>query len=101
MRCRTVALLLVVLPLAARADDRASRQAELDRACEAAREEALGPIREELREDCLADGKDAAFCRRQAEGYNGARAGGGAPLFYDLPACAAAFEYQRGQRRPQ
>lgn len=91
-------LLLACLPPVLADEDRASRQAELDAACEAARDEALAPIREEIRAECLAEGKAADFCQRYAAAYNGAR-GSAAPRFYELPACEAAFEYRRAPRR--
>lgn len=96
------ALLLAATAMAdARADDWTDEQARLDRACEAARAEALAPIREEIRDECLAAGKPADFCARDAAAYDGARPGPGrAPLFYDLPECVDAFEHQQSPRRP-
>jgi hypothetical protein len=94
-------LLVAAAPTAVRADEWTDEQARLDRACAAARAEALGPIREEIREECLAAGKPADFCARDAADYDGARPGPGrAPLFYDLPECVDAFEHQQSPRRP-
>lgn len=81
------------------AEQRAAKQAELDAACEAARAEKLRPIRAGIYKECMADGRsEAAYCQRQAEGYNGNQPNR-APLFYDLPECEAAFAYQRSERR--
>ena len=73
-------------------------QAELDRRCEAARERKLAPIRDEIFAECL-DKKqsDEAFCRRNADGYNGNRIGG-SPRFYELPECQAAFKNRNRHR---
>jgi hypothetical protein len=94
-----VVMALVVGP--ARADDeadRAARQARLDAACEAAREAKLAPIRKQIEAECLAEGQEESFCRPYAASYNGNRPNG-SPLFYDLPACEAAFEHlQQGGR---
>ena len=74
----------------------ADRQAELDQRCEAARERKLAPIRDDIYRECL-DKKqgDAAYCRRYADAYNGNRPGG-APRFYELPECEAAFKFRNG-----
>ena len=80
--------------------DRAAKQAELDRLCEAAREEKLAPIRAEIYDECInRQGKQPDYCRRYADGYNGARAGA-APRFYELPECVAAFDFRNSNRRP-
>lgn len=101
---RRPALVLTLLLSAALAgaaeDDGAKRQAELDAACEAARDEKLAPIREDIYTECRRDRKgDEAYCRRYANGYNGERIGG-APRFYELPECQAAFEFRNRDRRP-
>ncbi|MBN8279407.1 MAG: hypothetical protein J0M16_02235 [Gammaproteobacteria bacterium] len=94
------ALLLALLATGAVAGDDADRQAELDRRCEAARDEALAPIRADIYKECLADKRgDDAYCRRYADGYNGERIGG-SPRFYELPECQAAFEFRNRDRRP-
>jgi hypothetical protein len=99
---RFIAALLVLLALPAVAADPtdAERQAELDRRCEAARNEKLAPIRAEIYAECLDDRKgDAAYCRRYADGYNGERIGG-SPRFYELPECEAAFRFRNRNRKP-
>jgi len=76
----------------------ADKQAELDRRCEAARAENLAPIRADIYTECLEKKQgDAAYCRRFADGYNGNRPGG-APRFYELPECEAAFEFRNRGR---
>ena len=73
-------------------------QAELDRRCEAAREQKLAPIREEIFAECREKKQsDEAFCRRNADGYNGNRIGG-SPRFYELPECQAAFKNRNRHR---
>jgi hypothetical protein len=92
-------LLLGARAAASQSDEelRRARQAELDQACEAARQVALAPRREEIYEECLGrPGRDEPACRNEANGYNGNRIGG-APLFYDLPECEEAFDYRRSE----
>ena len=74
-----------------------ARQAELDRMCEAARQVALAPRRQEIYEECINRfGREEAVCRDEADGYNGNRIGA-ASLFYDLPECEEAFDYRRSE----
>jgi hypothetical protein len=74
---------------------RQARQAELDRACEAVRQVALAPRRQDIYEECInRSGKEADACRSEANAYNGNRIGA-TPLFYDLPECVEAFEYRK------
>lgn len=78
-------------------DLRQARQAELDRACEAARQVALAPRRQEIYEECINRfGKEEDVCRSEANSYNGHRIGG-SPLFYDLPECEEAYEYRKAE----
>lgn len=78
----------------------AARQAELDRRCEAARDEKLAPIRADIYAECLDSRKgDQAYCRRYADGYNGERIGG-SPRFYELPQCEEAFRFRNRDRSP-
>ena len=93
----TVMLFGLSIAAASQTDEdlRRSRQAELDRACEAARQVALAPRRQEIYEECInRSDKDEGVCRRDANGYNGNRIGG-TPLYYDLPECEEAFDYRR------
>ena len=99
---RTAVLTLLSLSLlipsiaAARWDE--NKQAELDAACEKAREEKLAPIREKFIEEGVANKEqpDRDSCERFYADY-GAQSGNRAPLFYDLPPCEKAFNYQNGR----
>ena len=75
--------------------DREKKQAELDAACQQAREKVLKPLRERYIEQCVQNGEQDS--RQACETYYsdyGAQSGHRAPLFYDLPECVAAFNYQ-------
>jgi hypothetical protein len=75
-----------------------SRQAELDQACEVAREKKLAPERKKYVEECVTNKQkpDRASCERFYADY-GNRSGNRAPLYYDLPECEKAFQYRKGQ----
>lgn len=99
---RYTALLVIcfLFSIPAFADDaRDRRQAELDAACEEAREKLLAPIRDNLVEQCVRKGEQDSRtdCQAYYADY-GARAGSRAPLFYDLPECLEAFNYQQSER---
>lgn len=90
---------LVPLANAARESERAANQAELDAACEKAREEKLAPLRAQFVEECVQEKHFSS--RRECESYYadfGAQSGNRAPLFYDLPECVEAYDYQNSQR---
>lgn len=94
----TLLMLLVLMPAICNGSnavgDTQSEQAELDAACEAARQTALAPKRSEIYQECIDKFKKSAeVCEKEADGYNGNRVGA-SPLFYDLPECEAAFEYR-------
>ena len=99
--CLTAVGLSLVLATGAMADrDRDRKQAELDAICEEAREAKLAPMREQFIEDCVRNGEQPD--RRSCEVFYsdfGAQSGNRAPLFYDLPECVEAFEFQNSQRR--
>lgn len=80
-------------------DEHAARQAELDAACEAAREAKLAPLRAQYIEECVAKEQraDRAACERFYADY-GNRSGDRAPLFYDLPECVAAHDFRLGKQ---
>ena len=80
--------------------DREQKQAELDAACEAAREKKLAPLRKQFVEQCVREEEkpDRASCEAYYSDY-GAQAGDRAPLFYDLPECVKAFDYQNSDRQ--
>jgi len=80
-----------------------AQQAELDAACEAARERALAPMRAHYIEQCVqqrrrVSGDVRAYCERFYADF-GAQSGNRAPLFYDLPQCVYAFEFRRRNAR--
>lgn len=81
------------------AEDQATlaHQAELDQACEAARTVKLVPLRKQLFNECMNSKNTtdtAQDCTRKTADYNGNRYEA-APMFYDLPACVSAFEFQK------
>ena len=80
--------------------DREQQQAELDASCEAAREKKLAPLRKQFVEQCMRDKEqpNRATCEAFYSDY-GAQSGDRAPLFYELPECVKAFEYQNSERQ--
>ena len=101
----TVVLLLaslsLILATTAAADrNRDAKQAKLDAACEQAREVKLAPMREQFIEDCVKNEEQPN--RKACEVFYadfGAQSGNRAPLFFDLPECVEAFDYQNSQRQ--
>jgi hypothetical protein len=96
-------LLLVKMSFAAPllADgSREEKQSQLDAACEAAREKKLAPLRNKFVDECVRNKEQdsRAACQSYYADY-GAQTGNRAPLFYDLPQCVDAFEYQQSQRQ--
>lgn len=91
-------LLLFVSPAQAR-ESRQDKQDRLDGACEVARQTQLAPIRKQIVEECVANKEfpSRKECERFYSDY-GQRMGGRAPLFYDLPECVEAFEFQQSAR---
>ena len=98
LRVTSVILVVVMSTLGnglAAAADRQSKQAELDAACETARQAALAPKQAEIYQECVDKFKKSVeVCEQEAAGYNGNRVGRPS-LFYDLPACETAFEYRK------
>lgn len=79
--------------------ERDSKQKELDTACQTAREIKLAPLREGYVEECIEkQKKDRSYCERFYSDY-GNQAGNKAALFYDLPECVEAFDYQKSYRQ--
>ena len=78
---------------------RDEKQAKLDAVCEQAREVKLAPMREEFVEECVTEGqqRDRESCEDFYADF-GAQSGNRAPLFFDLPECVEAFEFQNSQR---
>ncbi len=94
--CLLMALAMVV-SAAAHADKQG--QAELDAACEVARQKKLVLVRAELIEECVETKqlRDRATCERFYVDY-GESSANQAPLYYDLPECEKAHEYRRSHR---
>ena len=91
-----VLILLLVGPALAK-ESREDKQARLDNACEVERQKKLAPMRKKFVEDCVANKELPNYkdCETFYADY-GNRMGGRAPLFYDLPECVTAFEFQQG-----
>jgi len=99
----TVLTLLISIPLICNGresdDERRHKQAELDYACEEARQIALAPRKFEVYKECINKfKKDKEYCLTQGDNYNGERVNA-SPLFYDLPECEVAFKNRSKQRR--
>ena len=92
---------LIITSVDAVADrKRDQEQARLDAACEQVREKQLAPMRAQFVEECVQNKEQAD--RKACETFYadfGAQSGRRAPLFYDLPECVEAFEYQNSQRQ--
>ena len=100
---KTLAIIIFASSLispAMAANSREATQAKLDAACEAARQKELAPIRKEIIEQCVKNDErgSRAECERFYADY-GERMGGRAPLFFDLPKCVEAFEFQQSARQ--
>ena len=91
---------LLINPALAK-ESREEKQARLDAACEAARQEKIAPLRQQAIEDCVTNKEmpNRKECERFYAPY-GERTGRKAALFYDLPECETAFEYQQSARNP-
>jgi hypothetical protein len=86
------AVLLSTSPVTLASD---KEQVTLDKACEAARQKALKPRKKEIYLECRTKFKKSEeVCKREAKAFNGNRIGG-APMFYELPACEKAFDYRK------
>jgi hypothetical protein len=100
---KLISMILIVLligPVLAR-ENRETKQARLDDACEVARQEKLTPLREELVNKCIDTNEQPSRKECEKEYANhGAHVGAQQPLFYDLPECVAALEFQQGVRKP-
>lgn len=93
-------ILLLVSPAQAK-ESREAKQTRLDQACEVARSKELVPLRTKVTDECVANKElpSRKECERFYADY-GERMGGRAPLFYDLPECVAAFDFQQSVRNP-
>jgi len=79
--------------------ERDAKQAELDAACEAARQTKLLLARAKYVEECVETKllADRESCERFYADY-GESSANQAPLFYDLPECEKAHEYRTSYR---
>ncbi len=94
-----IVLILMLAGPALAKESREDKQARLDNACEIERQKKLAPMRKKFVEECVANKElpNRKECETFYADY-GNRMGGRAPLFYDLPECVTAFEYQQGVR---
>ena len=82
-------------------ESREDKQARLDAACEAERQKRLVPMREEYIGECVTNKEKPSLEECKAFYANhGERMGGKVALFYDLPECVAAFDFQQSARSP-
>ena len=80
-------------------EERKAKQAELDAACEVARQEKLVLVRAQYVEECIEKKQrpDRESCERFYADY-GESSANQVPLFYDLPKCVTAHEYRTSYR---
>lgn len=77
---------------------RAQQQQTLDLACQQARQLKIAPLRQAVIDDCVERRRrDLNYCQRYHRDF-GEKSGQQAALFYDLPECEAAFEFQKSYR---
>ena len=96
-----IMLIFIITSVDAVADrKRDQEQARLDAVCEQAREKQLAPMRAQFVEECVENKqqRDRKACETFYADF-GAQSGRRAPLFYDLPECVEAFEFQNSQRQ--
>ena len=80
------------------AEDSQLTQQQLDEACETARLDKLTPIREKYAAECVAEwDRSQQYCDRFYSDY-GNKGGDQPVLFYDLPECEKAWNYQQRYR---
>ncbi len=82
-------------------ESREAKQARLDAACEVERQKLLVPMRKEYIAECVTNNELPSLeeCE-QFYADHGERTGRHAPLYYDLPECVEAFEFQQSARSP-
>lgn len=94
-----VVLVSTLISPALAKESREQKQARLDAACEVQRQKLLVPMRREYIAECVTNNEKPS--REECERYyanHGERMGGHAPLYYDLPECVEAFEFQQSVR---
>ncbi|MGB0938112.1 MAG: hypothetical protein ACPGTQ_11695 [Colwellia sp.] len=88
-----ITCVLVVYSGVATADR--AKLAKLDKACEKQRDIKLAPLRSKIAKECVeTTSKGKEVCEKESQDFNGNRVGRN-PMFYDLPECVKAFEYQK------
>ena len=89
--------LSLIATVALAGESRQDKQARLDAACEAARQEKIAPLRKQVIEGCVTNKElpDRAECERFYADY-GERMGSRPAMFYELPECVTAFEFLQG-----
>ena len=92
----TVFLALMINPALAK-ESREDKLARLDAACETVRQQKIAPLRKQVTEECVANNElpNREECERFYAAY-GERTGRKAALFYDLPECVTAFNFNQG-----
>ena len=96
---KNLLFLVTLLPISITVLAEENKQAQLDAACEDARQQKIIPKRQSLIEECQKKNKDAkADCENEFANY-GARQGNRAPLYYDLPACEKAADNKSSYRQ--
>ena len=95
-----ILIFIITIADAAANRNRNQEQARLDAVCEQAREKQLAPMRAQFVEECVENKqqRDRKACETFYADF-GAQSGRRAPLFYDLPECVEAFEFQNSQRQ--
>ncbi len=81
-------------------NDREQTQRKLDAACEQARETRIAPLRQKKIEACVQSGERESREACETEySHFGQRAGKRPAMFYDIPECVKAFEFQNSYRQ--
>lgn len=94
-----VVLVSTLIDPALAGESREEKQARLDAACEVERQKLLVPMREEYIGECVTNKEKPSLeeCERFYANH-GERTGRHPPLYYDLPECVKAFEFQQSAR---
>ena len=95
-----VMISILISPALAK-ESREEKQARLDAVCEVERQKKLVPMRDEYIGECVTNKElpSKEECETFYADY-GERMGRHAPLYFDLPPCVTAFEFQQGVRNP-
>lgn len=105
MKVVQILMFIVLIPFlsgnAHAEESREQKQARLDAACEVERQKLLVPMRKEYIAECVTNKElpGQEECEQFYADY-GERMGRHAPLYYDLPECVEAFEFEQSARSP-